>query len=124
MSIKYTDRKTLINSTRYICLLSLLFIAFSFHSIAATKHHKVTKQGVIHSMTVIDVGPLADDAHNLGVIFRISQMKYKLPKDANPEYLRLLKESEKNHTPVLVERATEQSNVIISVKKDTTKKAE
>ena len=95
----------------------------SLHSKKNAKKN-AKKKGVVHSMIVIIVNPPNNDETFIGVIFRVSQRKYKLPKDANPEYLKLLKDSEKNHTPVLVERATEESDVIVSVKKDTTKKAE
>jgi hypothetical protein len=93
------------------------------HSFANARHHKAKKKGVVHSMIVLNITPANNNETFIGVIFRVSQRKYKLPTDANPKYLQLLKESGQNHTPVLVELATEESDVIVSVEKDTTKKA-
>ena len=73
-------------------------------------------------MTVLSVAPANNDETYISVIFQVSQRRYKLPKNANPAYLKLLRESEKSHTPVLVERAKEESDIIVSVKKDATKK--
>jgi len=107
-----------------MCLLSLLFMVYSIHAIAGSKHHKTKTKGVVYSMTALYVNPPNNDETFIGIIFRESQRKYKLPKDANPQYLDLLKESEKKHIPVLVERVKEESDVIVSVKRDTTKKKE
>ena len=51
------------------------------------------------------------------VTFFQSQRFFKLPNDASPNYLKLLKESEKNNTPVIVKRVSEESDVILSVEK-------
>jgi hypothetical protein len=97
--------------------LSLLFVL----SVAATsranqkKHAK--KKGVVHAMTVLEVQQPQKDETYIGVSFRVSQRIYKLPKDANPKYLELLKQSERQHTPVMVWRAKEESDVIVSVEK-------
>ena len=117
MSVNSISRKAFLNSASR-SLLGLLFMACALHTQAATKKHKAKKTGVVHSMTVIMVAPPNNDEPFIGVIFRVSQRQYKLPKNANPEYLMLLRESEKNHTPVLVERAKEESDVIVSVKRD------
>jgi hypothetical protein len=68
-------------------------------------------------MTVLEVGAPVNDEPFIRIIFRVSQRIYKLPKDANPKYLDLLKESQHSHIPVLVRRAKEESDVILSVEK-------
>jgi hypothetical protein len=119
MPVKSIHKKLLINSTCRLCLLGLLFIVYSLQPAVAHGHHKIKQKGVVHAMIVLSVNLPNNDETFIGVIFRVSQRRYKLPKDANPAYLKLLKESEKDHTSVLVERAREQSDVIVSVKKDT-----
>lgn len=51
------------------------------------------------------------------ISFLQSQRFYKLPNDANPAFLELLKASAQGHTPVVITRANEQSDVILSVRK-------
>lgn len=84
---------------------------------AVQKKHPGDKRGVVNTMTVLRVGPPEKDVTYISILFRVSQRVYKLPKDANPAYLRLLRESERNHTPVLVRRTSEESDVIFSVGK-------
>ena len=91
-------------------------LLLSTHAGAIQKKH-AKKKTVVQSMTVMEVGQPVNDEPFLRVIFRVSQRIYKLPKDANPKYMQLLKASEHDHTPVLVERSKEESEVIISVKK-------
>ena len=51
------------------------------------------------------------------VNFLESARFYKLPMDANPAFLELLKASEHNHIQVLVKRADEKSDIILSVER-------
>ena len=98
-------------------MLGLLFMAFTNSATAAQKKHAPKKKGVVQSVTVLEVGAPVNDDPFIRIIFRVSQRIYKLPKDANPKYLDLLKESMHNHTPVQVRRAKEESDVILSVEK-------
>lgn len=84
---------------------------------AARKGHKKKAKGVEAAMTVAAIRPANTDETFVRVTFTQSQRFYKLPNDANPKYLLLLKESEKNHTAVLVKRAKEESDIILEVKK-------
>jgi len=115
MSINNIYKHLFINSRIYV--VSLLFMVYALQAIAAPQHHKAKKKGVVHSMTVLLVNLENNNEPYIGVIFQVSQRRYKLPKDANPAYLQLLKESQHDHTPVLVERAKEESDIIVSVKK-------
>jgi hypothetical protein len=83
----------------------------------ATQKKHAKKKGVVHTMTVLEVQPPRKDETYIEVSFRISQRIYKLPKNANPKYLELLKQSEREHTPVMVWRAKEESDVIVTVEK-------
>ncbi len=116
MPVESTHKKLLINST-CIFMLSLLFMVSAFPLTAAPRKHKNKVKGVVRPMTVIAVEPPNNNETYISVIFQISQRRYKLPKDANPAYIKLLKESARNHTPVLIERAKEESDIIMSVKK-------
>ena len=92
-------------------------MTWAIASLAIQKRVSADKKGVVYSMTVLEVGPPDKNVTYINVIFRVSQRVYKLPTDANPEYLRLLKESEKYHTAVLVRRVKEESDVIVSVER-------
>ena len=116
MSIRL-NKKSFINSTCCLCMLGLLFMAIPNPANAGQKKHASKKKGVVQSMTVLEVGAPVNDEPSIRIIFRVSQRIYKLPKDANPKYLDLLKESAQKHTPVLVRRAKEESDVILSVEK-------
>jgi len=97
-------------------MLGLFFMLTATPAIALPQKHNKHK-GVVHSMTVLAVRPANNDEPYFNVLFRISQRIYKLPKDANPAYLALLKESATKHTPVLVRRANEGSDVIMGVER-------
>lgn len=97
-------------------MLSLLFLLGSLHASAIGKHKKVKNKSVEYALTVAAIRANNDQTF-VRVSFNESQRFYKLPNNADPAYLDLLKESEKNHTPVLVKRADEYSDVILSVKK-------
>lgn len=112
-----TYKRSWINSVCSLCILGLLFCVGPGAATAGQKKHVVKKKGVVHSMTVMEVGQPVNDEPSIRVMFRVSQRIYKLPKDANPKYLELLKESQQYHTPVLVRRAKEESDVILSVEK-------
>ncbi len=68
-------------------------------------------------MTVAGIRPPIGEEPYIAVTFNESARFYRIPKNAAPEYLDLLRESEKNHTPVLVKRANEYSDIILRVKK-------
>jgi len=69
-------------------------------------------------MTVAAIRPANNDETFVRVTFNESQRFFKLPNDANPKYLELLKESEKNKTPVIIKRANEGSDIILEVGKE------
>jgi hypothetical protein len=117
MSINNTFHKLHISSVNASRLLSLLLLCLSLHACAAVKKHKAKSKSVVYSLTVAGIRPENKGDTFVRVSFLQSARFYKLPKDANPEYLILLKESEKSHKPVMVERANETSDVIISVTK-------
>ncbi len=117
MSISYHYAKVIINPICILCVLGLFFLTWNLPALAFQKAKVNSKKGVVHSMVVIHIEPPEKDLSYITVIFRISQRYYKLPKNGNPKYLKLLKESEKNNTPVLVRRAKEESDVIVSVEK-------
>ncbi len=105
--------------SRPACLksvLGLLFMLLTVPSFSAPKH-KLKKKGVENTMTVAAIRPPVSSETFVRVTFLQSQRFYKLPNDANPNYLALLKESEKSHTPVVIKRAKEESDVILSVRK-------
>ena len=114
MSIRSFLHYYIINSTG-ACLLGLLFMATSSEAAAVKK--KITKHGIVHTMTVMEVQPPSKGVDTIYVSFRVSQRIYKLPTKSNTRYLKLLKESEKKHTPVKVWRIKEESDVIIEVDK-------
>ena len=68
-------------------------------------------------MTVAAIRTPGNNETFIRITFLQSQRFYKLPNDANPTYLDLLKESEKEHTPVIIRRAKEESDVILNVRK-------
>lgn len=68
-------------------------------------------------MTVAAIRPPRGDDPYIEVTFNESARFYRIPKNAAPSYLDLLRESEKNSTPVLVKRANEYSDIILRVKK-------
>lgn len=90
------------------------------HAFAAGNKHHRRKKGVVYSMTALAVRKDNNEVRYYSVVFRVSQRIYKLPEDADPRYLELLRESEKHHTPVWVERTDEMSDVIIRVTRDST----
>lgn len=94
--------------------MSLLFLAVAGDAFAQ-KRHKSKKKQVETTMTVIHVGDAKDGF--LTVSFTPSQRIYRIPAKAKPEYLELLRSSEKNHTPVTIRRESEQSDIIQSVRK-------
>lgn len=96
-------------------MLGLLFLIFAFQYSGATQRHK--KKGVENTMTVAAIRTSNSNEAFVRVTFLQSQRFYKLPNDANPTFLKLLKESEKGHTPVIIKRSKEESDVILSVRK-------
>jgi len=84
---------------------------------AVAKGKKSKTKMVTSSMTVARIRPSGKDQTFISVTFDQSQRFYKLPNSANPAYLELLKASEASHTPVIIKRATQASDVILSVQK-------
>ena len=117
MSINTKIKPSILNSTVFAMLLGLLFLTFCTPADGAIKGHKKKKKTATYSLTVAAIRSANDEEAFMRVTFLQSARFYKLPKDANPGYLQLLKESELNHSPVIVERATEESDIIVSVKK-------
>jgi hypothetical protein len=81
------------------------------------KGYKTKKNTVTDTMTVAAIRAANPNETFVKVTFFQSQRFFKLPNDANPDYLNLLKESEKNNTPVVVKRENQESDVLLSVKK-------
>jgi hypothetical protein len=70
---------------------------------------------VAKMMTVAMIRPTEDKF--IPINFLESARFFRLAKDANPAYLELLKESERGHFKVLVKRASEESDLIVSVER-------
>ena len=96
-------------------ILSLLLIPLIATQVFA-KSHKKHKQ-VTQSMTVAAIRPEQNNETFVRVIFLQSQRFYKLSNDADPKFLKLLNGSLQSHTPVIVKRETQESDVILSVTK-------
>jgi hypothetical protein len=80
------------------------------------KKQKKTKS-VAYKLTVANINAGTATDKNYEVTFLESARFYKISKKANPTYIGLLQESQKNNSPVMVSRANEYSDVILSVKK-------
>jgi hypothetical protein len=95
-------------------MLSLFFCVF-----AATPAMggRVKKKGVVDTMTVARIRPANEEDAFIKVTFNQSQRFYKIPKNADPSFIELLKESEKNNKRVIIRRASQQSDVILNVRK-------
>lgn len=117
MPIKSMYKKFRISSTCSTCMLSLLLLLGTLQACATGKHKKAKGKPVEYALTVAAIRPANNDQTFVKVSFNESQRFYKLPNNADPAYIDLLKESEKNHTPVLVKRANEYSDVILRVRK-------
>jgi hypothetical protein len=117
MSIIKNNR--IINSTGLRGLLSLLFLAASLTACAAFKgkQKKKKKMEVQYTLTVARILPGNDTDSFTEVTFSESQRFYRLPKTANHSYLEILTAAEKSGKPVIVRRANETSDIILSVKK-------
>lgn len=99
------------------CILSLLFMACILPDCSAVKNHKMKTEAIEDTMNVAGIRQVQANETFVRVTFTQSQRFFKLPNDANPAYLDLLKESEKNNTPVIIKRSSVQSDVILSVRK-------
>ena len=117
MSISINSGRHFISPTYLIGLLGLLFCVFIFQYAGATQRHKGKRKRVENTMTVAAIRTPGNNETFIRITFLQSQRFFKLPNDANPAYLNLLKESEKDNTPVIVKRAKEESDVILSVRK-------
>jgi hypothetical protein len=101
-----------------LLLVSLFFLTTVTQSCALQKNKK--KMGgdqVEYALTVAAIRPAAGEDAYIEVIFNESARFYRLPRNAAPEYLELLRESEKKSMPVLVKRANEYSDIILRVKR-------
>jgi len=116
MSINMIAARPYARFAYLLCTLVCLLLWGSPYADAAMKGHK-KKKTVSHKLTVAAIRPANNEDTFLRISFLQSARFYKLPKDANPMYLQLLKESMQTHNEVTVERATEESDVIVSVAK-------
>ena len=116
MSVKENNHRHLISPAYLRGLLGLLFLFGALTSFEAPRH-KAKKKPVENTMTVAAIRPPNSNETFVRITFLQSQRFYKLPNDANPAYLRLLKESEQQHSPVVIKRAQEESDVILGVRK-------
>lgn len=98
------------------CLLGLFFCACLFYP-ATAQNHKIKNGSVTDTMTVLKILAIAKQDTVIRVIFLASERIYKLPVKAKSVYLKRLKWSLDKHIPVPVQRAREQSDVILSVGK-------
>jgi hypothetical protein len=98
-------------------LLSLFFLLMGNDAHATAKDKKKKRKAVENAMTVAGIRPPGNDQAFTQVTFNESARFYKLPKNANPAYLDMLKESQQKKTLVIIRRASEYSDVILSVKK-------
>ena len=99
------------------CIGMLVLLLFLFQYSTAKQHHKTKRKSVEDTMTVAAIRIPNKNETFVRITFLRSQKFYKLSNDANPKYLGILKESEKEHTPVIISRARAESDVILSVRK-------
>jgi hypothetical protein len=120
MSIIKSFKTLLANSTCISYMLGLFFLAIAFTSCALVQKKKVDNNGKVpveYALTVAAINPPAGNDAYIEVNFDESARFYRIPKNAAPEYLELLRMSEKTNTPVLVKRANEYSDIILRVRK-------
>lgn len=116
MPVKHSSR-SFFASSAHRWLLSLLFLLGTLQGVAMPQKQSKKAKPVVNSMIVLDIAPPTKADPYYEVVFQVSQRQYRLSKEASAKYLRLLRESKRNRTPVLVKRAREDSDVILSVKK-------
>lgn len=107
MSIRSEERKY--RSTAHASVLCLLFAAVMLCSCVTVK--------ISREMTVAAIREKNPGDHFTRVTFSESQRFYKLPDDADPAYMQLLQESQKNNTPVVVSTDKKHDDVIVGVKR-------
>lgn len=109
------------SSAARICLLSFLLLAIAFapaSAMAKKKKKKNTgKEPVEYALTVAQVRPAQPGDQYAEVTFLESARFYRLPRNADPAFLELLKKSQDEHIQVLVKRANEYSDIITRVRK-------
>lgn len=97
-------------------ILSLLFLACFSPARGMAKKNKTTKT-VEYKLTVARIAPSLSNDKYMEVSFLESARFYLVSKKARPTYIDLLRASEKSNKPVMVKRANERSDTIISVRK-------
>jgi hypothetical protein len=117
MSVSKAIKNSSRCAARFLLVPGLFLLFFSTYSYGIQKGGKKKKKGVEYTMTVAAIRPANNDEAFITVTFLQSQRFYRLPKNADPVYLQLLKESEKNGVPVVVKRANEKSDIILTVNK-------
>ncbi|GAA4463401.1 hypothetical protein GCM10023093_11760 [Nemorincola caseinilytica] len=101
-----------------MCILSLLLSCTALTSCAGTRKKKNTgKKPVEYTLTVAAIRPAQPADQYVEISFLESARFYRLPRNADPSYIDLLQRSQQEHTPVLVKRANEYSDVILRVRK-------
>ena len=106
-----------LSSTCKKCMLSLFFLVATLQYCEAMKGNKNKNKSVADKMKVAAIRAANQNDTFIRVTFLQSQRFYKLSNHADPAYLKLLKESAKNNTPVIIKRVSEQSDMILSVVK-------
>lgn len=104
------------NKPDMLSCLAGLFFCMAFYAPGALAQHK-SSVPVINTMTVIKILPEKKGDTVTRVIFQTSQRIYKISIHCNHIYMRRLKESNRKHSPVIITRASEQSDLILDVKK-------
>jgi hypothetical protein len=117
MSIINTRLNKSIKSAYRTGVLILLLLALGLQSCAAFAQRKKKRKQLETTMTVVAIRPAAKDETFCTVIFSQSARFYKLPNNANPAYLELLKKSEQTKTPITILRTNDESDMILGVKK-------
>ncbi len=98
-------------------MLGLFFVAITMGSCSVLQDHENRKNVVTNTYTVAAIRPHGQNETFMTVMFLRSARFYKLADDADPAYIAMLKESEQHHTPVVITRASEESDVILKVSK-------
>lgn len=96
--------------------LAGLFFCMAFYA-SGSLAQRVPFTLVANTLTVIKILPAAKGDTVTRVIFQTSQRIYKIPVHCKHCYIRRLKESSRKHSPIIIIRGSEQSDLILEVKK-------